>query len=751
MVLRQGLIGGTACAILLTASGVAHAQSAEPAAPPAQAADSSNNLDEVIVQARRRDENVQDVPLSVTALSAQDLAEGSIADVQDLTRSVPNLTVSPSTGRRDTATFGIRSQRNIQDGIDADPSVGVYFSDMYVARPYGINQAFYDMQSVQILKGPQGTLFGRNTTGGAVLFQPARPNFDGVEGYVEGQVSDYDGRLVSGAVNLPLGDTLALRVAGQVEERDGYTRNLFDGATLDNTSYRSFRAGLLFEPNTNFSNYLVVDSYDSGDDGSSNYIVAARPGGNADAIFPGIQDEIAAQQARGNHVVNLDGDSFSQTDTTTVVNTTTIQAGSLTFKNIAGWRRVDLNGAVDLDGSPFPILHLAFAPNAEQMSEEFQVQGEALNGALDWIGGLYYFNENGVDISLVNLFGFLSVGTGGTAENTSYSVFGQGSYTPPGLSRLTFNAGLRYTWDERSVLVTPTAFGACAPFPVNGVDVCSLAAEDSWEAPTWTLGVDYQVNDDTLLYVSHRRGYRSGGFNLASRSAEEVIPAFDPETITDIEFGVKSDWLLAGMPTRTNLAVYYGQGDDIQRTVFGNGAGTLRVLNAASASFYGAEFEGEIRPVDGLTLSAFLSWDHGEYDEFMTQVGGLPVDVSNSAFPSTPEYKLGLGARYEIPLSGNAGELAFGANYFWQDEIFFDPISVLEPESHIAGYDTLNVRVEWNSIGGSSVDAAAFARNVLDNEYAAGGTGSQADFGFSQNQAGEPRIVGLQLRYSFGE
>jgi len=752
----------------LAAASVSLPSAAQPPAPTTMqtTTEADGAIPDIIVQARRRDEGLQSVPLAITALSGDALRSQSVVTVQDLGQHIPSLTVSGNLGRRDTVVIGIRGQRNLLPRLSYDAAVGVYFAEVPIARPYGLNASLYDISSVQVLKGPQGTLFGRNTTGGAMLFEPNRPT-DDFGGSVELEYGNYDHRMVTGMFNLPVSDTLAVRVAGRIAKRDGFTKNILTGKRLDAVDNQSFRASVKFNPTPDIENLLVYDFYHSSTSGQSVYLRALRPGGVVSRLFgPGgtfgdIASELAAQKERGPHRVALDGVGPSKVRNQGISNRTTITlSDDISLKNVLGWRKVKSQDTTDLDGSPLPISRPFQTANIQQLSEELQLQGKALDGALSYIVGGFYFREWGDDITYgtsLNIPIPLGPGapintltnprsSGGYGRSESESLFAQLTYEIPGVAGLKATAGFRYSWDKRRVEISPADSLGCrfertAATPA-GLTPCLAIGRASFSAPTWTVGLDYQVSPKTLLYIVSRRGYRSGGLNIGSESFAELKP-FLPETVTDVETGIKSDWLLGSVPVRTNAAFYYSSGKDVQRTAqIIPERVTTTTLNAASTEIYGAELEVIVRPTSGLSLSGYFSWDHARYKKFVTVSG----DFSNNRFSFTPEVKYGLTVRYETELP-SIGEAAATFDYSWQGRVEFGDIN--EVESYQSSYGLANARLELNKAGGSPADIALFVRNIFKKEYANSGTAFQNALGFTSILPGEPRMYGVQVRYSF--
>src|SRR5690606_14718074 len=449
-----------------------------------------------------------------------------------------------------------------------------------------------------------------------------------------------------------------LRVGGQINSRDGYTHNETTGKDQDDQDSQAFRVSLLWQPTENLQSYFVYDQFNSDDNGTALRLVASR--------IPFQASTLANLEDSDFHTVFGNNPAYNKVDTSGIYNTTTYDYGNITLKNIIGYREVNTKLALDYDSSPLDIFFTYNQLDVHQISEEFQVLGTALNDQINWIAGLYYFQEDGTDIQNSRLAGTRS--NFGTGINTSKSVFAQATWQLPWVEGLSLTAGMRKTWDEREAEQF-NKFSASSAYnlpdfgdqPVDGVTVtCRLRDENNvvldpcqrklstdFSEPTWTVSVDYQINDETLVYLSHRKGYRSGLFNLRGNTFAEIQPV-NPEAVRDFELGIKSDWSIADMPVRTNFAVYQQQYDDIQRTLTyapnpPSPAVITLIVNAAAATIEGYEFEASILPLPNLEISAGYSYSMAEYDEFEVPAPTIAnpantVDGSDNRFQLAPSY-----------------------------------------------------------------------------------------------------------------
>ena len=409
----------------------AQAQEAAPAdvtAGETTTQDANSGFGDIVVTARRREERIQDVPIAVSAISGEDLSAKSVVQLSDLTRAVPALNIVPGGFGSSVPRFTIRSQTQFEQLLTLDPSVGVYFADVVQARAHGVNSAFFDIASVEVLKGPQGTLFGRNTTGGAIVINPNTPT-DKLEGFLRATIGNYATRNFEGAINVPITDWARLRVAGRIADHDGYTYDPYVDRNFDDEHNTSWRASLLLEPSANFTNLLVVNGFRANEQGSGWRLTGVFPGSLIANARPDVYTfltQAGDRRIAGTEVATPQND----TDAWGLSNTTTLKLGDITLKNVFGYRKVDATSLLDFDGSPLVVWPSTEIIHEDQYSDELQLLGTAFEDKLNWIVGGYWFREKGDDtqrttITLPPLFNQDVIRTG-YVTNESKSAFAQG-------------------------------------------------------------------------------------------------------------------------------------------------------------------------------------------------------------------------------------------------------------------------------------------------------------------------------------
>lgn len=716
-------------------------------AEPAYAQDTSQGpeasaFDDIVVTARRREEQLQEVPIAVTALSSGDLREADITRIENLGQVVAGLTISTTNNRPSVPGFAIRGQRNDAAFITNDPSVGIYVAEAVQARVFGLAQSLFDLESVQVLKGPQGTLFGRNTTGGAILFQPQRPVIGGgVEGYVYGRLGDYERADFQGALSLPVGDQAAVRLAFNRTQREGYIEEVALGQRLNGEDTISGRVVFLLEPTSTFSNTLYVDYFESDQTGPGTRLTEVRPTSSAQTTW-NAQGELDRQNATFSwHQVESDIPIISTGSNFGFTNVTEVEISpSLSLKNIFNFCDIDMVEIQDLDGTVLPLLHTDDRQQTVQFSNEIQLQGQA-GSWLDWILGAYHFREDGTRQTLTTALGGTPSPRAGESLSESNSIFAQGDF---GLTdTVTLTLGWRYTWDTRdfSQQLRSATTGACI--------FCDSRSAD-FSASTYTVNLSWQASPDHLLYAATRTGFRAGGFNSSGNNAAALEP-FEPEYVTDFELGFKGDWYFGEQSRlRSNIAIYHTEYEDIQRAIIGQvmGVPVTSIFNAAEATIDGAEVELTFIPMDGVELIATSTWTDAQYENFVEQTAGGPVDRSMNEFAYVPEWTYRLGARWRLPFAFGAGsETWVRADYIWQDDIYHTEFN--ETRNFQEAYGLLSARLDFENIGGAGFDFGIWGRNLTDEEYYLSTGDSYNTLGLVYRGLGEPRMVGVDIRKSF--
>lgn len=648
-------IGRLGASTLALAAGLAigttvHAQTA-PAAPQATAAEETSpqgGISDIVVTARRTSENLQTVPVAVTALDNAALQTKQVTQVLDLQRAAPSLsTGTGGTGPASIVYLAIRGQAQNSPNSFSDSAVGIYIDGVYVARPIVGNLGFLDAAGAEVLRGPQGTLFGRNTTGGALNLTSHQP-VDRLEGYLKGGVGNYSFKVIEGMLNAPLSDEVAVRVAGRFDRHDGYFPNAVLGQAQGDVQGDYFaRATLKYSPKSAPITLTISGDYSHyRDHGNAVAISAVNPAGPAQGfanISAGVQSGAIPGAApiplgpgfsvpaslftnfliRGqnpnlqtyiNPAFTAAGASGSNWQRTygsprtgnpeidnlhnitiarSVTGTLTWDLGGAKLKSITGYRSSRANDSLDLTGTPTSAGAFVSEYINRQFSEEMQLSGKS--GNLDWIGGAIYFVETGTERSDSAIF--YNTPIAAYARNLanyrsqSIGVFAQLTYHLTDQLRAT--GGFRYTFDKRSINRHGTrdwraADQVCNVGPNAGklasVAPCDNPETASFSYPAYTAGLDYQASRDLLLYIKTSGASLSGGFN--SRPVPPGFSSsFQPEKVRDAEIGIKADFL--DRHVRTNIAAFIARQTDVQRivnAVFVNAAGTQTLTQFVSNS-----------------------------------------------------------------------------------------------------------------------------------------------------------------------
>jgi iron complex outermembrane recepter protein len=759
--------------------GVALAGNADDSAPD-PSANSAGDLQEVVVSARRHEERLENVPVSVSVLSAQTLAEQKVQSETDLQSSVPGLTVRQST-TSNQLSFDIRGQTQDADSATA-PTVLTYFNEF---QSSGVTStAFFDLQSVQVLKGPQGTLFGRNATGGAVLYEAVRPGSQ-LDGYLQLTSGNYFDREAQGAFNVPFGDVAALRIAGEFQQRDGLQTNLLLGTHPDSIDNNNVRASLLLTPAEHLENLTtfqygkyggysaelrIANAYPVGATHTSplciepgspgvchlNTTGAALygPAGPQVPGYNGILDFINKQSSQDFYDVSGYRNSAHDAHERLVVNKTTYTfSDAAVLKNIAGYNNVISVDTPTDDGSPFQVLEADHTYDSKQYSEELQLSGVVANSRLNYILGGYYGRDDEGQHVLYEVGGGYTPPIAGPTLNsyviqdTSRAGYFQASYELiPGVHA---TGGFRETWESVTIV-----HGNGDAYALAGVP----NATQTVQKPSWTVGLDYQVTPGMLLYVTQRGSYRAGGFNGLSSvvnpnnlSGPQLNNEFQPETTWDVEIGSKFAGTLGGRPARLTLAVYDQTVNNVQRAVYYGVA--AQTSNARQARTTGVEVEGQLDLARWLQVGVNYAYTNARYTDGRATVvdtSGVIHDVILGPFGDTPTQSGSAYVRLVKDLSDGRGQLVARGDVFAQSGFYYSNLAdTYTPDTHIGGYSLLNLRLEWNDICGSKMSVAAWGRNLTDKQYLVGGLALGAAVGVNSTLPGVPRTYGADVFMKF--
>lgn len=764
----------------------------------------SEGFGDIVVTARRREESLQTVPIAVQAFDGDTLAQHNVQDASDLQRLVPALTTYAQA--RDEITVSIRGMSSSgATSQGQNPRVTTYFSQVPMQTGDTGPGHFFDLENVQVLKGPQGTLFGRNSTGGAVLYEPTRPK-DELGGYVNMQFGRFHDAQIEGALNVPVTDTLAVRVAGKHATRDGFTKNLITGQRLDDRNYWSARGSVAWNPSEKFDTLLIFNYMKSDTNGSSATIYGYNPdhvyaadvsgglvpgglpltlGGNGPSLAdfssdpatyfpiamaagrvayypdPLLSSEYAGQMANGPRVTYSGVDGVSRMRSLGITNISTYHVtDDILIRNIFGFRRYKQMSRYDYDGFSSVILDQItpdglWSTNIRQISDELQVQGSALDGRLDFTVGAFVLWQKSIgEQRLVQATLGTPALTISEPVERSQSGFGQVSYEV--IDDLKLTAGYRYTHDFRSTRAAnyrnlPGIIPEPLPENCTYVNGCPNYVEQSFNSHSYNFGIDYQVAPTTLLYVAHRRGYRSGGLNP---QAGDFGFAYGPETVIDFEVGAKTNFNFGGMNGRFNIAAFHSklkgaQANQAFTVIDPEGINPPRIIslvaNVGKARIQGIEADLMLEPFRGLNLTASYALTDGKYTKFTDIQTGLD---EIRPFPFLAKHRLNLGGNYAIDLPDTLGTVSIGANWAYSSSyslsVFTEKFGVED------GYNQLDLRAEWRDFSDADVAIAFFVNNVTNSLYRVGGVPVYDALGTTSALYSEPRTWGLQFRYGFG-
>lgn len=730
-------------ATLSAAAGASPASEATAIADEPQS-QASPGLEEVIVSARRREENAQNVPLAITSFTPEILQQQDLRTVTDLERSIPGLNLCCGRGRMDFVWLR---------GI---PGVVGYFSEV----PVNLDGAglLFDLSGVSALKGPQGTLFGLSTNGGALLYTPAAPT-EHFEGYAQNTLGNYGRQTTEGVLNVPLMDgALLVRMGAQVSHTDGYVRDLTQHKDLNDENYWVGRLSVTARPTERFENSFVLNVYDFHNNGSTNVLTDLNPNGLAQLIYGADTIEALYEQTRALGVYAIPGSSIpggtsSEGRQLNLIDTATwTLSDDLTLKNIYSYQRVSRLDVIDGDTLPLPIFDYGSSlsrrgrPNT-QHTEELQLQGTAFEQNLTYTLGTFnaWRESDPGTPSYMEILSTLS----GSQQNTSArtnALFAQGTYDLsallPGLS---ITAGYRYSWDKRTLQTR--ALNAA------GQIVAQFYGEGEWSAPSYTLGLQYELGPRTMIFITNSKGYSSGGFNLGNYIPSQFA-SFEPESLNNFEAGIKTDWSAGNVEGRLNLTAFYGIYEDIQTYLVMPGTadapppGTVLVqLNAAKGHIDGIDAELTVMPWPSLQLYGNATVIDAKYDRYMAN----GADLSSRDFVFVPELKYGVGLRYQLPLDLSYGEVSFTADYTRQSKVNGNANKdVPIPQDYRPAFENLNLGLNWNAIAGvPAFSGGLFVSNVTQNHFGAGGSTGYDIVGIRDLQVVPPRMWSVRLRYSF--
>jgi len=800
-------MGPTACAamfLLIAPIGQVMAQEESKVEP-------SLVLEEIIVTARKISESIQSTPVAITALTTLGLERRNIESLSDLTGYVPNLVIDGSSGTAGSdfmASVTIRGMGQIDDQIAADPAVGIFIDGVYYARSAGGVMEVVDLERIEVIRGPQGTVFGKNTMGGAISLISLPPG-DAFGGYAKVELGDYSAKAVRGSVDVPIvEDKLFARFSVARRERDGYGERLIDSAELGNVDSTVGRASLRWLTSDTIAMTTTADyTYKREDAGFQKTVAITGAAGAAlynQFVIPGLVSDGVVEPGfqldesaliSDPYTTNSGDPSKNDLDSWGISHTVDWHINDhLDFASITAYREMESAIGGDGDGTPVVFYGLTLSEEQEQFSQEFRLSGLAFDDKLNWLTGLYYFEEDvssfnplkffsGLYPALENLpFGIdLSGGAGyfvvgcpepytapdcgnptnqtfnletdfnNRVENESWAIFGQINYEVT--DRLNISVGTRYSHDEK-------VFSIDSFNIYDGVYVLPPGTSKSgdWAELTSKLSFDYALTPDAILYASISEGFKGGGFNIRAGSIEE-ISEYAPETVIAYEMGIKSKWL--DNRIRLNTAIFYNDYEDLQLSYNVPSAYDILVVvgNVASASVKGFEMELDAILTENLLINLGVGYLDDQIEEIdpdladdVNRVTRLPIISKATQIPKTPEWSSSLGVQYTVPFN-NGSELLFRGDYRYTSEYYhrYDNGERVGPGK----------RDDLSLLSGQIVYTPAEANwqvtlagtNLTGELYSTGGTDGAVPggIGISTASYAAPRMWTIAFQYNFGE
>ena len=717
-------------------------------------------LEEVVVTAQKREQSIRDVPISITAISGDTLQDNSVQDVYDLRATVPALEVRGVDPPSQGAAFAIRGLGSSVFNMGFEPTVGTFVDGVYVSRSGLVASSdLLDLDRVEVLKGPQGTLFGKNTTGGVIHFVTNKPSFDEVEGFAEVSYQEYDQVRVRGVINVPVQDNFAARIAASYHNGDGYLDNA-NGADLNDRDRFTIRGQFMWEPNDDLNIRVIVD-YSEVDE---NCCWPVRNTNNPlnPLVNAPLASTIGAETIHPPDVDNLrvaaNGDLVFDAEDFGISGEVNWSLGDITLTSITAYRDYQDVNTKDNDFTGVDMLiNTDTLPEVSIVSEEFRIAGRhetpGFAQSIDWVAGFYYANEQVqrtrefVWGSQITSFPFFAPGLFGNVPGRAFydefshdvdTVAGFGHITIDINERLSLTGGIRYTDDDKSASHRGTTGNPAAPFnnfPLAVVHDFDATRNDS-EA-TGTASVQYRATDNVMGFFTYSRGYKSGGISLNRDAAGNAVtlgdpvlgcppggtlappvclfppgdPTFDPEYADHYEIGFKSTLFDDRM--RLNASIWKTDFAGLQLQTLRTD-GSFQVVNVAGATSQGVELDVNLAVHRNIDVYAAVQFLDADFDDGVPALSpGLPA-LGGQDIPYSSDITGNIGANLDLPLSDTGLSLFLNGNLFFRTEYF----SFTEPDPARVqqAYELLSLRGGVGSSDGKW-EVAVWCRNCTDERY----------------------------------
>jgi iron complex outermembrane recepter protein len=687
----------------------------------AQEAEAEGGLEEIVVTAQKRTQNVQDVPVAVSVTTSADLERLQVSNVESLQYSTPSLVVAGGDPSR--KRFGIRGISDGSRNTGFDNRIGVYVDGVWVGRSAASNQGVLDLSSIEVLRGPQGTLFGKNTVAGAISINTVRPQ-EGYSGYIEGEIGNYDQRQIRGTVNLGFSEIAAARLSGSYTKRDGFTQNLFNNLDYDNRDDYNLRGQFQIKANDT-TLYLAADT--------------AKMKSRATLGGERLPDPLAPlpRQISHNELQNLTIDYSGMSGQ---VDHVFGNGGRVT--SITAFRTSKLDGSADEDFSPANVAatNIAFE-DTSHFSQELRYASNN-DGAFDYLVGLYFLDQRVKGTGAAFAFAralnplappiFVNARHDSKVNTTTYAAFLHANYRPT--EKLELTVGARLTKDKKTI---DYRISDQSGLFTNG----ALKDDRSRTDFSPTVSLNYKATDDVMAYARYARGFKSGGWNADFiRSIPDID--FDDESVDAFELGLKST--MFDRRLRVNIAAYLSKHKDYQVFSFvqlSNGGTALNVSNAGRLTSKGFEIEAEAAPTDWLTVFANYGYNDSTFDSFKNG-GGPGVNFDGNRAADAPKHNLSLGASTDFDLG--FANLVLQGDYNYRSSFFSNPDNLVINQNSALEQVNLRAGLEFGN-----VSVFGWMRNAFDVTETI--LKSRSFLALPRVEYNDPKTYGLTLKVKFGQ
>ncbi|BFM09285.1 TonB-dependent receptor [Halioxenophilus aromaticivorans] len=690
-------------------------------------------LEEVVVTAERREASLQETDISMTVLGQQTLKEIGVDNYQQVGDMAPNVMMHESPGKVGGA-ISIRGFKNAETVSTFEPKVALYLDGVLIAKNSGSAFDVVDLERIEILRGPQGTLYGRNTVGGAVNLITAKPNTEQLDGSVFVTLGEYNQQDVRGVVNVPLTDTMAVKINLASLNRDGYFDNNFRNTEEADRDRLVGRLQWSWDISENAN---LLYAYDHTEVDEKPWPVTLMD------YNPATHPQLAPYVSDGdNRSRNLDFATYQQAEVkghSLTLNWDLLANASLV--SITALREMSLQGGTDSDGTPEFVFATYSEDNTETFTQELRLVGNTASGKLEYVAGAFYMDEDIYDVKNVNVLptaGYLESGLNADANNKVWALFGEATLALTEQVDLTF--GLRYTEEDRTMSRQDFLW-----IPVLGAETITdlPEANGNFDDVSGVLSLSYQWTDDTMTYLKASKGYVSGGFNPRSPSPETFTEGYKEEIVYTYEFGWKTT--LADNRLQLNGAVFYNDYQDLQVNLLDEATARNNIGNAGKAEIQGLEIEVVAKPIDTLDIGAGYGYLDTQYKTYIDPVSG--ADLSRNSWAHAPKNSFNAWMRWQMVQWSEWGDLSLRMDYSYRSDFAL----LTQNGTDVDGYDSWNARVTWANIplAGGNLRASLWGKNLTNELWYTSGYNLVSVLGFKAQATNPPQTFGLDMEYMF--